>query len=264
MPPLTDVSAIRTLLETDRPWSVYPLGDLSPELFGHCAWFGALGDRPALILLYRAFTPPVLFALGDPAAVGPLLAEVGDVPELYLHIRPEIVPLLETSYRIVNGKAMWRMLLDPTRIRLAPAEDTTALGPADLDALRRLYADGEPAGEQPGFFSPSMLGAGVYFGVREGSELIAAAGTHLVVPGEGVAAIGNVYVRRDRRERGLGTRVTAAVAAELLRRKLRTVALNVGQDNATAVRVYERLGFVRYCPFVEGPAYLSLQAGGRG
>jgi predicted GNAT family acetyltransferase len=99
-----------------------------------------------------------------------------------------------------------------------------------------------------------MLAEGVYFGVREGSELVAAAGTHLVVPGEGVAAIGNVYTRRDRRGRGLAGRLTGTVAVELVGRGLRTVALNVNQNNATALGVYERLGFVRYCAFVEGLA----------
>ena len=70
------------------------------------------------------------------------------------------------------------------------------------------------------------------------------AGTHLVVPQEGIAAVGNIYTRRDRRGRGLAGRVTAAVVAELLRRGVPTVALNVAQTNATARRVYERVGFV--------------------
>jgi predicted GNAT family acetyltransferase len=99
-----------------------------------------------------------------------------------------------------------------------------------------------------------MLQEGVYRGVWEGRELIAAAGTHLVVPDQGVGAIGNVYTRRDRRGRGLARRVTSAVAAELLRRQIPTVALNVHQDNLTALRIYEKLGFERYCEFREGVA----------
>ena len=83
---------------------------------------------------------------------------------------------------------------------------------------------------------------------------IAAAGTHLVAPLESVAAVGNIYTRRDRRGRGLGTAVTAAVTAELRRRGVRTIGLNVNQRNATAIGLYERLGFVRYCAFVEGVA----------
>ena len=83
---------------------------------------------------------------------------------------------------------------------------------------------------------------------------MSAAGTHIVVPEEGVCAIGNVYTRRDRRGRGVAGRATAAVAAEALRLGVRTVALNVAQGNHAAIRAYERIGFARYCAFFEGIA----------
>ncbi len=250
MPPLTDVSAIRTLLETDRGWAVYPLGDLSEALFPHCTWLHVPG---ALALLFRAFRPPVLFALGAPGDLKGLLDEIAREPELFLHIRPDFLGLLECRYHVERPQLMWRMLLDPMA-RPSAAEEAVRLGMSDLEALRRLYEDGVPTGEAPEFFAASMLEDGVYVGAWEGGELVAAAGTHLVVPEEGVAAVGNVYTRRDRRGRGLASRLTGAVAAELVRRGLRTVALNVSQGNAAALRVYERLGFVRYCAFVEGRA----------
>ncbi|MBF8284938.1 MAG: N-acetyltransferase protein, partial [Anaerolineales bacterium] len=61
----------------------------------------------------------------------------------------------------------------------------------------------------------------------------------------------------DRRGRGLAARVTSAVTAALLEMRLRTVALNVNQHNAPAVRVYERLGYERYCAFHEGVASVN-------
>jgi predicted GNAT family acetyltransferase len=69
-----------------------------------------------------------------------------------------------------------------------------------------------------------------------------------------VAAIGNVYTRRDRRGRGLSGCLTSAVAAEILRLRIPVVGLNVSQRNSAAIRVYERLGFAAHCEFVEGPA----------
>src|SRR5205085_664973 len=118
---------------------------------------------------------------------------------------PEVLPLLRTRYRSESEKRMWRMVLSSSLGGRGKAENLVRLGPADLPAVRRLYADGAPAGEEPDSFAPSMLETGVFFGWREDAELAAVAGTHLVVPAEGVAAIGNVYTRRDRRGRGLAT-----------------------------------------------------------
>ena len=213
-----------------------------------------MGNDPAVVLLFGAFKPQVIFALGKPGAVATMLEEVDLEPTLYLHVRPEIVPVLQNRYRIVELKQMWRMILDPPRYRRATVEDAKRLGPADVDSVVRLYEDGDATGETPDFFFPSMLEEGVFFGIREGEDLVTVAGTHLVAPEEGVAAIGNIYTRRDRRGLGLGARVTSAVVSELLRLNVQTVALNVNQQNATATRLYERLGFVRYCAFCEGLA----------
>ncbi len=260
MPSVCDPSSIRRLLETDRAWAVYALGDLSPPLFGHCDWFCTAEGGPALVLLCRAFATPVLFALGEAPLVASLLDEMGEPRMLYLHVRPEIVPRIRGRYRLTQEKPMWRMVLGEKHRPLATSEKAdekaARLGPTDLAALQQLYADGDAAEEAPDFFAPWMVEEGVYFGVGEGDRLIAAAGTHLVVPAEGVATIGNVYTRRDRRGRGLGEAVMRAVASELLHLNVPTIALNVEQRNASAIRLYERLGFVRYCAFHEALAVL--------
>ena len=99
-----------------------------------------------------------------------------------------------------------------------------------------------------------MLDQGAFHGLWENGQLLAVAGTHLVAPTEDVAAVGNVYTRRDRRGRGLAAAVTSAVVDELLRMRIRTIVLNVNQSNAAAIRVYERLGFRRHCSYFEGLA----------
>jgi ribosomal protein S18 acetylase RimI-like enzyme len=260
MPSVDNPTVIRHLLETDRRWAVYALGDLAPQLFRQCDWFCAAEGAPAVVLLCHAFAPPVLFALGEAPLVGSLMEEIGARPALYLHVRPEIVPVIRARYEVTQEKSMWRMVLDPKVFRPTQSGQIARLGLSDLPALRRLYADGEAVGEAPAFFNPGMLEDGVYFGSWEGDQLTAVAGTHLVVPAEGVAAIGNVYTRRDRRGRGLASALTSAVAAELVRLGLRTVALNVEQRNAAAIHVYERLGFVRYGAFNEGLALLPPAA----
>jgi ribosomal protein S18 acetylase RimI-like enzyme len=254
MPSLCDPAAIRAILAIDRPWSLYALGDLAPGLIERCSWFQSRTEPRALVLLYRGFSVPVVFALGRPEDIASLLPEIDTEPKLYLHVRPEIVPVLETRYRIPRKKRMWRMLLDPKKYSPTSMVTAVRLGPADLAAVKRLYSDGETTGEAPEFFSESMLAQGVFFGLREGPELVAIAGTHLVTPAEAVAAIGNVYTRRDYRRRGLGALVTSAAVAELLRVGIAVVALNVSHHNHAAIRIYERLGFSRYCEFIEGVA----------
>jgi ribosomal protein S18 acetylase RimI-like enzyme len=129
---------------------------------------------------------------------------------------------------------------------------TSRLTASDVPALQTLYAGGESRREAPDFFFPSMVRDGVFHGVYEGAQLVAAAGTHVVGRLEGAAAIGNVYVRHDRRGQGLGRRVTEAVLAELA--DVETVGLNVRADNEAALRLYESLGFARHCEFYEGLA----------
>jgi len=263
MPLCADPAAVRARLNTDRPWSAYALGDLAPALAGRTEWH--LGPDGALLLLYRAFETPVLFTLGGPAGLAPLLAEilapdasagVAAEPKLYLSIQPDILPLIKAAYDVTHESAMWRMTLTAADFS-PPATSAVRLGLAAMPDLTALFADGQAAGEAPDFFDADMVAHGVFYGVYEGGALVAAAGTHLVVPEEGVAAIGNVYTRRDRRGRGLASQVTGAVAAALLTHTppLDLLALNVNQANAAAVRVYARLGFRRYLPFYEGLAH---------
>lgn len=257
MPATVDPGAVRAILNTDRAWSVYALGDLAPGLAEHAEWHLAPDGTPALVLVYRGFAVPVLFAFGAPEAVRPLLAAAAAEPRFYLSIRPEILPLIRERFSVQSEKPMWRMVLDQARFQPpgGAGGPPVRLGPAALPALEALYADGAEAGQAPDFFSAEMVAGGVFFGQWEGVELVAAAGTHLVAPSEGVAAVGNVYTRRDWRGRGLAGRLTAAVAAELLRQHPGlTVALNVSQTNRPAIAAYERVGFNRYCAFLEGEA----------
>ena len=254
MPRIADPAAIRQILETDRTWAVYALADLAPEYAAFARWHIAADGRPGLLLLYRGFDPPVLFAHGAAEDLSALLPEIADVETFYISVREETTDLLRAmGYRIRDEKRMRRMLVDPARF-VPPSRTAERLGLADYEALARLYRDGDAAGEAPPFFDAGMLRHGVYYGIREGEAILAAAGTHVLAARDSVAGIGNVYTRRDRRGRGFGAQVSGAVTAELLRSGVRTVVLNVDEGNAAAVRVYERLGFERYCEYWEGIA----------
>jgi GNAT superfamily N-acetyltransferase len=243
MPALTDLSVVRRILQADPIWCVYALGDLAPGFSGKCSWYWTLGEEPALTLIYRGFSPPIFFATGKPDGLEPLLNEISAEPALSLHVRPEALRMVAARYRIRDEKSVWRMAIRAENFRPTAVENCIRLGPADLSSIRSLYADGEEAGESPEYFSPSSLEDGVFFGIRDRQELVAVAGTHLVSAKEGVAAAGNVYTRRDRRGNGLAAQTTSAVVKELLQLGIGTIALNVLQQNLTAIHIYENIGF---------------------
>jgi ribosomal protein S18 acetylase RimI-like enzyme len=257
MSQITDRATIRAILETDRPWATYALADLEPGFFEHATWFGAIGETSVLALVYAAFGTPVLITLGGTDALRAILHEMESTlnpPELYVVVRPEVVPLLTERYHLIHEKAMQRMVLDPTQYQPRVSDTVARLGPADLEAVQRLYADGVASGETPDWFSPEMLVQGVFYGIREAEKIVAIAGTHVVSTSEGVGCLGNIYTRHDRRGQGLSTHVTGAVTAQLVTMKLQTIALNVRESNRSAIGVYERLGFHRYCGYVEAVA----------
>ena len=69
----------------------------------------------------------------------------------------------------------------------------------------------------------------------------------------GLAAVGNVLTRLAYRGRGMATSCTSVVTEAALEEH-QDVVLNVRQDNAPAIAVYDRLGYVTHGPFIEGPA----------
>lgn len=260
MPLLHDLALVRAHLDRDRVWAAYAIGDLAPGYVEHCEWHAAAGQSPsALILMYRGFEPPILFAMGQAAELRPLFEEIRD-QEISLHVRPEAIGAMAGIYRPTETRIMRRMSLDPDAFTAAhddprhTGKEVTVLGHRDVEAVAMLYEDGHRRGEGPTFFSPSMLQQNTFRGIWEDGALVAIAGTHLYSAELGVCAIGNVYTRSDRRGRGLAARVTSAVVAHAISDRVSTIVLNVGEHNLAAQRVYERLGFNTYGEFLEGEA----------
>lgn len=254
MPLIESKTEIRTILERDRVWSLYALADLDDRFHEKCRWHAPASGEPALVLLYSGFDPHVLFAIGESKPVAALLDEFNSPSETYLHIPVHVLPLVARRCMVRNETPMWRMVLKPDALQPVNAGDVVRLDTDDLPRLQRLYTDGDVTADSPDFFDDAMVENGVFYGVREGDELVAAAGTHVLSRDESTAGIGNIYTHRGSRGRGLGASTTTAVARELLGIGIRTIGLNVAQSNMNAIRLYERLGFVCHCPFVEGIA----------
>jgi ribosomal protein S18 acetylase RimI-like enzyme len=247
---VTDRAVLRAFLETDRLLAAYALCDLEDREFARTRWGGAFdGDGlVAIALEYSGLTPQPLFVMGRPDGIEAILRDIVHPRAAYVAALAESLPAVESLYRLDPGPPMVRLWVDQARFRPYPAEVRRLL-PIDIGDLNRLY--------QLGFASwlpSSAIGEGVYYGMRVGGRLVAAAGTHVISSRARLAVVGNVLTHVDYRGRGYATAVTGAVTADLLRTSDQVV-LNVRSDNPPALQAYRRLGFAEHVRFEERLAH---------
>jgi RimJ/RimL family protein N-acetyltransferase len=242
----TDRALLRAFLEQDRLFAAYALCDLDEREFRRTRWGVALdGETPVAVALeYAGLTPQSMFVMGSNDGIGAILREVIKPRAAFVAARLEMLPAVQTAYRVDPGPTMIRMWVDRASFRPYPA-DVRRLLPSEISDLNRLY--------QLGFASwlpSSAIEEGVYYGLRVNGRLVAAAGTHVVSPDARLGVVGNVLTHADFRGRGYAKATTAAVTAELLR-TCDQVVLNVRADNPPAIQAYRRLGYREHVRFEE-------------
>ncbi|HUQ77995.1 MAG TPA: GNAT family N-acetyltransferase [Patescibacteria group bacterium] len=248
--PVSDRTELRRFLDGDRLLAAYAICDLEDKEFAKTRWGGAYdADRlVAIALEYTGVTPQPLFVMGRPEGIESILRTIVRPRVAYVAVLPEALPAVESVYRLDSGPSMVRMWVDRSRFRPVPAHVERLL-PSDIGELNRLYQLGFAA-----WLPSSAIADGVYFGVRAGGRLVAAAGTHVISRQARIAVVGNVLTHLDHRGRGHATAVTGAVTAELLR-TCDQVVLNVRSDNPPALQAYRRLGYVEHVRFEERLAH---------
>ena len=241
-----DRDLLLSFLDRDRLFAAYAIADMDDAEFPRTRWGVALEDgRPVSVALeYRGISPQHLFVMGDPAGVAAILRDVIRPRVAYCATLPDTAPALSERYRVDPPTDMVRMVVDRASFR-AVVGDAVRLDVGDTRHLNRLYELGMTS-----WLPPEAVENGIYYGVRRGTRLIAAAGTHVISPTYGLAAVGNVYTDRDYRGQGFAKVVTSAVTAELLR-LLPEVVLNVRADNPPALAAYRTLGYREHTHFDE-------------
>ncbi len=138
------------------------------------------------------------------------------------------------GWQRLGSFAVLQMVLE----RTAAVDTATVvpLGPDDLTELTELVCVAKP-----GPWAARTHELGDFFGIRVDGRLLAAAGQRIRLPGH--VEISAVSTHPDARGRGLGAIVTAA-AAEAITARGDAPFLHVVTDNADAIRLYERIGFV--------------------
>lgn len=242
----TDRALLRSFLEQDRLYASYAICDLEEREFAKTRWGLAWDDDlpVALVLEYSGPTPQPLFVMGRVDGIGVILRDLIRPRVAFVAAPADVLPAIETAYRVDPGSSMVRMWVDRARFRPYPATVQRLL-PVEIVDLNRLY--------QLGFASwlpAATIVDGVYYGMRVNGQLVAAAGTHVISRSARLAVVGNVLTHMDFRGRGFATAVTGAVTAELLR-TCDQIVLNVRADNPPALNAYRRLGFAEHVRFEE-------------
>jgi ribosomal protein S18 acetylase RimI-like enzyme len=256
---MTDREALRAFLERDRLFAAYALCDLEDREWARSHWGAAWrgDDLIAVALEYAGLSPQPLFVMGSGEGIEAILRQVIRPRVAYVAALARDLPAVETQYRVDPGVSMVRMWVDRAHFRPYPSEVRRLL-PVEIGDLNRLYGLGFAS-----WLPASAVSEGVYYGMKVGGQLVAAAGTHVISPTARLGVVGNVLTIMEFRGRGYATATTGAVTAELLR-TCDQVVLNVRSDNPPALNAYRRLGYQEHCQFEErlihrlGPPWADL------
>ncbi|MBN1429770.1 MAG: GNAT family N-acetyltransferase [Anaerolineae bacterium] len=261
---LTDIDRIREYLKSDIHYAAYSLGDLEPPYSEHATWYAAsrTGEIEGLALVYRGLKPPILFLMGDVSALSAMLLYGIGPDEIFFNIKPDVRKMLESFYKIEEAHTMTRMritggIFKPIENTADPPTPIVTLGKehvADIINLQEEASRADGRDTRDVAFSPEMIEDGYYRGIYQDDRLVAAAGTHIVARQAGMAAVGNVVVHPEHRQKGLGSLVSQAVTQALIDDKLELIVLNVRQNNQPAVKIYRKLGYRQVSTFIEGAA----------
>ena len=247
----TDRAVIRAFLERDRLLAAYAIGDLDERDFGRARWGIATdGDEViAVVVEYGGLSPQPLFVMGRDDGIDAILRDVIRPRLTFVAVVPSTLPAIQRRYRLDPGPEMVRMWVDAERFTPKVDGAVEPLRPSDAPELNRLYRLGFGS-----WLAPQAIAEGVYYGIRVGRRLVAAAGTHVVGRDARIAVVGNVLTQPEYRGRGYAEATTSAVTAELLK-FCDHVVLNVRADNPPALNAYRRLGYVEHLRFEERLAH---------
>ena len=237
---LTDAAVLEPILNQDWPWAGFAIGDLEPDWMSLCEW---RQEANTIVLLFDGLRPRLLGHYGDASGLASILASIGE-SRVWANIRPEFEEIFFRFYRAERCVCKRRMHLEGF---VTASGDAQPLFPRDLPEIESLLAEGEWV-----LFLPERLAGGHYFGIRRGGRLVAMAGTHLASPRYNIAALGSVFTHPGQRGQGMATICCSHVLASVRRAGIGRVVLNVEDQKAGAISVYERLGFQTACLYLDG------------
>src|SRR5260221_4088663 len=233
------------ILSQDPVWNCFALADLEPPLRDYSQFVIASQDesneRAICLILRHPIIGQVLSPFGRREGVAAILKQLA-LPKRPLIQAQEIhIPLLQRYYQPETiWKRILRMAMTSTSwrsLKSVPHRPAKQLTVSALPAFKNLYTQHPESG-----FSAELFTQGMYFGAYEGARIIAAGGTHALVPVHRIAVLGNILTAPEARGQGYSTPITAALVPTLFAQHFSLVVLNVFEDNSHALSLYHSFG----------------------
>lgn len=249
---LHDPSIIEQYMRHNTLLHIYELGDLDAFFWNQTQWYALTNDEEieAVALLYIAFTPPILIVLTNNAKTCErMVSQLAPfLPRSFYSILSIEAQTLLSDYTATPHGLFHRFgLQNKQAVFSQETMGARVLTVDDLPAIHTLYNSAYPDVH----FDPRTLETTRVYGIERDNQLVTIAGIHVYSETLKVAAIGNVTTHPAYRGQGLAIAVCAAVCRSLLEAGIEHIGLNVRSDNAAALAIYRKLGFVHVADFYE-------------
>ena len=252
---LDDKNQIENFLRNNVFLNIYSLGDLDDFFWPYTRWHALTNTTgiKSIVLVYTGGDLCCVHALTKGENIHymeELLQSLISVfPERFdAHLSLGLEGVLGKHYNLRSlGKHYKMALTKESSLSCIDTSEVIALSASDLNEIARLLKAAYPEN----WFDPRLLDTNQYYGIRESGKLISMAGVHVYSRRYRVAALGNIATHPEYRGKGYSTAVTARVCKSLLN-EIDHVGLNVKEDNTSAIRCYEQLGFEAvdsYCEY---------------
>jgi RimJ/RimL family protein N-acetyltransferase len=242
--------------QKDPALFAYHIGDLDDFDFPNCQWAVDYQENSKIqevILIFRGLEMPTVLAFGLTDRFNEALTEIACLlpDKFHCHYQSKWRSVLLDLYdEDPYGSHIKMTLISPEKCReqdIADGSKIVRLDDSHLPELEKLYERAYPGN----YFTSRMLGTGKYYGLTLDGKIASVSGVHIYSPEYKVAALGNIVTDQAYRGKGLATRTTARLTAELHSEGMQ-VSLNVKADNEAAIACYRKLGFEKTHDYDEG------------
>ena len=239
--------------EKDKVLFAYHLGDLDKFYFDDCQWAVDFGDSAKIeeaVLIYTGGDIPTVLAFGVGPRFDKLLQDIIPIlpVKFYGHFQKQSRKYFTQNYKETSLGNFYKMKLENfNTCHTENDKNIKQLDISHLDIVKELYSIAYPEN----YFHTKMIETGKYFGYFDNEKIVAVSGVHVDSDEYKISALGNITTHPDYRGKGIATKLTSRLVAELLTNSEKTICLNVKSGNLSAIASYRKLGFVKVHEYEE-------------